>query len=147
MDGRKIRGMEIANTIGNRSAKAVSIKRLNKLAYQVRSQTNQNQWYNVINTYDDGWICECLDFQARHQNCKHIHAVHFSKLLRKKITKIQFYNHYRNYKPKKSIQTLLNSDKLSVRNVLVKPIRSSAYAITNMEICNAMSAKPVTTDS
>jgi putative transposase len=30
-------------------------------------------------------MCECLDFQARHQNCKHIHAVVFSKLLRKKI--------------------------------------------------------------
>jgi hypothetical protein len=85
IDARKVRGLEIANTIGNRSAKAVSIKRLNKLAYKVRSQTNQDQWYNVINTYDDGWIYECLDFQARHQNCKHIHAVHFSKLLRKKI--------------------------------------------------------------
>ena len=81
----RVRGLEIANTIGNRSGKAVSIKRLNKLVYKVRSQTNHDQWYNVINTYDDGWICECLDFQARHQNCKHIHAVHFSKLLRKKI--------------------------------------------------------------
>lgn len=30
-------------------------------------------------------MCECLDFQTRHQNCKHIHAVHFIKLLRKKI--------------------------------------------------------------
>jgi hypothetical protein len=50
MDGRKMRGMEIANTIGNPSAKAVSIKRLNKLAYKVRSQTNIDQWYNVINT-------------------------------------------------------------------------------------------------
>ena len=85
IDERKMRGLEIANTIGNRNAKAVSIKRLNKLAYKVRSQTNLDQWYNVINTYDDGWICECLDFQARHQHCKHIHAVHFSKLLRKKI--------------------------------------------------------------
>jgi hypothetical protein len=82
---RKMRGMEIANTIGNRSSKAVSIKRLNKLAYKVRSQSNEDQWYNVINTYDDGWICECLDFQSRHQPCKHIHAVQFSKLLRKKI--------------------------------------------------------------
>jgi putative transposase len=85
IDGRKMRGMEIANTIGSRSTKAVSIQRLNKLAYKVRSQTNPDQWYNVINTYDDGWICECLDFQARHLACKHIHAVQFSKLLRKKI--------------------------------------------------------------
>jgi transposase-like protein len=85
VDARKMRGLEIANTIGNRSAKAVSIRRLNKLAYKVRSQTNQDQWYNVINTYDDGWICECLDFQSRHLTCKHIHAVQFSKLLRKKI--------------------------------------------------------------
>jgi transposase-like protein len=85
IDARKMRGLEIANTIGNRSAKAVSIKRLNKLAYKVRSQTNTDQWYNVINTYENGWICECLDFQARHQPCKHIHAVQFSKLLRKKI--------------------------------------------------------------
>jgi hypothetical protein len=85
MDGRKMRGMEIANTIGNPSAKAVSIKRLNKLAYKVRSQTNIDQWYNVINTYDDGWIYECLDFQARHQHCNPMHEVAFSKLLRKNI--------------------------------------------------------------
>jgi len=89
IDARKVRGLEIANTIGNRSAKAVSIKRLNKLAYKVRSQTNQDQWYSVINTYDDGWTCECKDFENRfvhtHMQCKHIHAVQFSKLLRKKI--------------------------------------------------------------
>jgi len=85
IDGRKMRGLEIANTIGNRSAKAVSIKRLNKLAYKVRSQTNADQWYNVIKTYNEGWMCECLDFQARHSPCKHIHAVQFSKLLRRKI--------------------------------------------------------------
>ena len=42
IDARKIRGLEIANTIGNRSAKAISIKRLNKLAYKVSSQTNQD---------------------------------------------------------------------------------------------------------
>lgn len=87
IDARKMRGLEIANTIGNfgNSAQAVSIRRLNKLAYRVRSQSNADQWYNVINSYDDGWMCECLDFQNRHQDCKHIHAVHFSKLLRKKI--------------------------------------------------------------
>ncbi|MGB7883201.1 MAG: DDE-type integrase/transposase/recombinase [Nitrososphaeraceae archaeon] len=89
MDERQMRGMEIANTIGNRSAKAVSIKRLNKLAYQVRSQTDQDKWYNVINTYENGWTCECKDFENRfvhtHMQCKHIHAVQFSKLLRKKI--------------------------------------------------------------
>ena len=44
---RKMRGMEIANTIGNPSAKAVSIKRLNKLAYKVRSQTNIDQWHTT----------------------------------------------------------------------------------------------------
>ena len=118
-------------------------KRLNKLAYKVRSQTNQDQWYNVINTYDDGWICECLDFQARHQQCKHIHAVHFSKLLRKKYTKIQFYNHYKNYKPKMSIRMRLKSARLFVQNVIVKHIKNLAYVITNMEICNATSAKHV----
>ncbi len=89
IDARKIRGLEIANTIGNRSAVAVSIKRLNKLAYKVKSQTNPDQWYNVINSYDNGWTCECLDFENRfvhsHMQCKHIHAVQFSKLLRKKI--------------------------------------------------------------
>jgi hypothetical protein len=53
-DTRKMRGMEIANTIGNRSSKTLSIKRLNKLAYKVQSQANPYQWYNVINTYDDG---------------------------------------------------------------------------------------------
>jgi hypothetical protein len=63
MDARKMRGLEIANTIGNRSAIAVSIKRLNKLAYRVRSQTNPDEWYNVINTYDNGWTSECKDFE------------------------------------------------------------------------------------
>ncbi len=65
IDARKVRGLEIANTIGNRSAKAVSIKRLNKLAYKVRSQSNPDQWYNVINTYDDGWICEMRQYFCR----------------------------------------------------------------------------------
>lgn len=97
--------MEIENTIGNRSAKAVSIKRLNKHAYKVRSQTNPDQWYNVINPYEDGWICECLDFQAR-RDAKIVNtytAFNSVNYYAKRSTKVQFYNHYKNYKPKKLI--------------------------------------------
>ena len=71
-------GLEIANT-------DIALQRLNKLTYKVRSQSDPNTWYIVARNYSDGWMCECPDFAFRHLECKHVHAVKFSKLLRKKI--------------------------------------------------------------
>jgi len=82
---REMRGMAIANTIGRRNNPDVSIQRLNKLAYKVKSQSNNDKWYTVAKDYSSGWTCDCPDFTFRHFECKHVHAVKFSKLLRKKI--------------------------------------------------------------
>jgi transposase-like protein len=82
---REMRGMAIANTIGRRNNPDVSIQRLNKLAYKVKSQSNHDKWYTVTKDYSSGWTCDCPDFTFRHFECKHVHAVKFSKLLHKKI--------------------------------------------------------------
>ena len=78
LTAREMRGLEIANT-------DIALQRLNKLTYKVRSQSDPNTWYIVARNYSDGWMCECPDFAFRHLECKHVHAVKFSKLLRKKI--------------------------------------------------------------
>ncbi|MCV0372410.1 MAG: DDE-type integrase/transposase/recombinase [Nitrosarchaeum sp.] len=83
---RKIRGLAIVSI-------ANQIKRINKLHYRVRSQSNENLWYDVVKQYgqnlggrEDGrYTCTCPDFKFRSVICKHIHSVHFSKELRKKI--------------------------------------------------------------
>jgi len=85
LTARESRGLAIANEIGRRNSPDVSIQRLNKLSYRVKSQTNHDMWYTVIKDYTIGWICDCPDCTFRHVECKHIHAVKFSKLLRKKI--------------------------------------------------------------
>ena len=78
LTAREMGGLEIANT-------DIALQRLNKLTYKVRSQSDPNTWYIVARNYSDGWMCECPDFAFRHLECKHVHAVKFSKLLRKKI--------------------------------------------------------------
>jgi transposase-like protein len=85
IESREMRGLALANTIGRRSNLDVSIQRLNKLTYKVRSQTSPDTWYSVIKTYSQGWTCDCPDYSFRHVECKHIHADKFSKLLRKQI--------------------------------------------------------------
>lgn len=83
---RKIRGLAIVSI-------ANQIKRINKLHYKVRSQSNENLWYDVVKEYghnkggrEDGrYTCTCPDFKFRSLICKHIHSVHFSKELRKQI--------------------------------------------------------------
>lgn len=93
-DKRQIKGLEMAKGIGRRNEPDVSIQRLNKLTYKVRSQTDANKWYTVVKQYtknfgenvrDGQWTCDCPDHTYRHVICKHIHAVLFSKLLRKKV--------------------------------------------------------------
>ncbi len=83
---RQVRGLAIIS-IGSQ------IKRINKLHYIVKSQSNESKWYNVTKEYghnkgglqEGRWTCICQDFIYRHQKCKHIYAVLFSKQLRKKI--------------------------------------------------------------
>ncbi len=81
---REIKGLEMASKLGKANESDVSIQRLNKLTYKVRSQSDPSKWYTVFKIIN-GWRCECPDFIYRHVTCKHIHAVIFSKLLRKKI--------------------------------------------------------------
>jgi SWIM zinc finger len=82
---REMRGMAMANSIGRRNNPDVTIQRLNKLTYKVKSQSSDDKWYTVIKVYNSGWTCDCPDYTFRHDECKHIHAVKFSKLLKKKI--------------------------------------------------------------
>lgn len=85
----------MANEIGRRNNPDVSIQRMNKLTYKVKSQSDPSKWYLVVKEYartfgdkhDGKWSCRCPDYTFRHIECKHIHAVIFSKLLRKKVYK------------------------------------------------------------
>jgi len=83
---RQIRGLAIIS-IGNQ------IKRINKLRFRVKSQSDDSKWYEVEKKYghnlgghqEGEWICSCPDFQFRHLVCKHVYAISFSKELRKRI--------------------------------------------------------------
>lgn len=94
MTEREMRGLEMAKGIGRRNEPDVSIQRMNKLTYKVRSQSDPQRWYTVIKQYartfgenakSGEWTCDCPDFTFRHVTCKHVHGVIFSKLLRKKV--------------------------------------------------------------
>jgi len=81
---RQVRGLQLLQT---------KIKRKNKLHYKVLSQSEEGLWYDVIKRYghnigghqEGEWTCNCADFLYRHQLCKHIYAVGYSKQLKKKI--------------------------------------------------------------
>ncbi len=83
---RQVRGLAIISI-------ANQIKRITKLHYQVKSQSDSKKWYDVVNHYghnlgghEEGhWSCTCPDFQFRRIVCKHVHSVLFSTKLRKKI--------------------------------------------------------------
>jgi hypothetical protein len=79
---REIKGLEMARKFNSKPD--VSIQRLNKLTYKVRSQSDPSKWYSVFKIIN-GWRCECPDFVYRVVTCKHIHGVIFSKLLHKRI--------------------------------------------------------------
>jgi putative transposase len=93
-NARELRGLEMAKGIGKDNQPDVSIQRLNKLTYKVRSQSDPEKWYTVVkqyaktfgdNTRSGEWVCDCPDHSFRKVVCKHIHAVQFSKLLRKRV--------------------------------------------------------------
>jgi transposase-like protein len=83
---RQTKGLAIAS-LGS------CIKRINKLRYRVKSQSDETKWYDVVKEYghnigghqEGEWICSCPDFEKRHLVCKHIYAVCLSKELRRKI--------------------------------------------------------------
>ncbi|MEW6605623.1 MAG: SWIM zinc finger family protein, partial [Thermoproteota archaeon] len=90
-NAREMKGLAMASTIGKANESDVSIQRLNKLTFKVRSQNDASKWYTVFKIIN-GWRCECPDFTYRLSKlsgqqslCKHIHAVIFSKLLRKRV--------------------------------------------------------------
>lgn len=83
---RQTRGLAIASIYS-------CVRRINKLRYKVKSQSDAWKWYDVIKQYghnigghEDGeWTCTCPDFTYRHIICKHIYGVCLSKELRRKI--------------------------------------------------------------
>ena len=60
------------------------IIRKNKLHYQVRSESDDSIWYDLV-MQKRTWNCTCPDFLYRHQSCKHIYAIGYLKQLKKKI--------------------------------------------------------------
>lgn len=66
---RQQRGQIIAQVRRN-------LKRINKLTYRVKSQTNGNYYH--VRTTKIGWSCECPDYKFRGVKCKHIYAVEIS---------------------------------------------------------------------
>lgn len=90
---RRLKGLEMAEGIGRRNDLDATIRRINKLTYKVKSQSKEGTWYLVVKQYGSNkgerqtgdWTCECPDFTHSKMKCKHIHAVIFSKQLRKKV--------------------------------------------------------------
>jgi putative transposase len=60
-----------------------SLKRINKLTYRVKSQTNGIYYH--VRTTNIGWKCECPDHVYRGVKCKHIFAVEFSYAIRETV--------------------------------------------------------------
>jgi putative transposase len=75
-DVREERGKAIARVDGH-------VKRIDENYYKVRSQSGNGEY--DVRSGELGWICSCPDFAYRGQKCKHIHAVEFSLVLRKKV--------------------------------------------------------------
>src|SRR5437867_5166052 len=84
---RQVRGLAIVSFDSQ-------IKRVNKLHYRVKSQSDESTWYDVVKQYaktmgdsprEGEWTCSCPDFAYRRIVCKHIYAVGFSKELRRRI--------------------------------------------------------------
>jgi putative transposase len=95
LSAREVKGLEMAGNFGKKGQPDVAIQRLNKVTYKVKSQSDSSKWYTVVRQYgserftkwysEGGWTCDCPDHSFRHVICKHIHAVLFSKLLRKRV--------------------------------------------------------------
>lgn len=79
-----MQGQDIRQQRGQIIAKSRrAIKRINKLTYRVKSQTNGKYYH--IETTDIGWKCDCPDHKFRGVKCKHIFAVEFSYAIRETV--------------------------------------------------------------
>jgi putative transposase len=79
MENRRLqRGQELAN-------KPNQIIRIDERSYKVKSQSSNDNEYNVI-LGESGWLCSCPDQMFRGVTCKHIHAVEISFELRKTVS-------------------------------------------------------------
>jgi putative transposase len=58
-----------------------SIRQTSQSNFLVRSQTNQNKFYEVVWQHKK-WICDCPDFQKRKKRCKHIYAANTFQMLK-----------------------------------------------------------------
>lgn len=87
IDARELKGLQMAKEIGQNETPDVSIQRLNRFTYKVRSQSDAAKWYTVVKNDESEkkWSCECPDHIYRRVTCKHIHAVLFSKAFRKQV--------------------------------------------------------------
>jgi putative transposase len=59
------------------------IKRVDDFTYTVKSQSRNGEY--CITKVDGEWLCECPDNKFRHEKCKHIYAVEFSKSFRAEV--------------------------------------------------------------
>ncbi len=74
---REERGQAIAQHTGQ-------IKRIDEAFYTVQSQSGNGEY--AITKVDSEWICECPDNKYRHVECKHIHAIKFSQIIRAEVS-------------------------------------------------------------
>lgn len=60
-----------------------AIKRINKLTYRVKSQTNGKYYH--IKTTNIGWKCDCPDHKFRGVKRKHVFVVEISYAIRETV--------------------------------------------------------------
>jgi putative transposase len=56
------------------------VRRLDDNEYAVRSQSGKGEY--SVRASESGWACSCPDYAYRQVECKHIHAVEFSRKIR-----------------------------------------------------------------
>jgi len=56
------------------------VRRLDENEYAVKSQSGHGEYR--VRALESGWSCECPDYSYRQSECKHIHAVLFSRKIR-----------------------------------------------------------------
>jgi transposase-like protein len=56
------------------------VKKQNGGCFQVRSQSNQDNWYDII-WEKNHWSCSCMDYQKRGNKCKHVFAIKYFLML------------------------------------------------------------------
>ncbi len=59
------------------------IQRVDDYLYTVKSQSGNGDY--AVTKVDDEWVCQCPDNTYRHIECKHIHAVKFSLIIRAEV--------------------------------------------------------------